>query len=268
MPPEGAVALALPGLESRLCLVVHGDRDRCISRQLRERGIWEPFETELVRAALPPGGVFVDVGANLGYFTVLAADSVGEAGRVFAFEPDPDNARLLRTNVRRNGFEARVAVVEAGLAAADSTGQLFLSPDNLGDHQLFAAGEARRQVPVRLLHGANYLASRIARMDMLKIDTQGFEYEAMLGLLPLLRTLPTPRILIELTPLSLRQAGSSGRQLVELLAGLGQPLWIVDHLEHVLAPTTATELARWCDNVDGCAGDAGFMNILVGPSPL
>ena len=223
----------------------------------------------MVRAALPPGGVFVDVGANLGYFTVLAADSVGEQGRVFAFEPDPDNARLLRANVRRNGFDARATVVEAGLAAADSTGQLFLSPDNLGDHQLFAAGEARRQVPVRLLHGADYLASRITRMDMLKVDTQGYEYEATQGLLPLLRTLPAPpRILIELTPLSLRQAGSSGRQLVELLAGLGEPLWIVDHIAHELAPTTAAELARWCDNVDGCAGDAGFMNILVGPSPL
>jgi hypothetical protein len=52
--------------------------------------------------------------------------------------------------------------------------------------------------------------------------------------------------------------------LIDCLAQLGQPFWIVDHIEHVLAETSAEELAVWCDNVDGCPGDEGFMNILVG----
>ena len=87
----------------------------------------------------------------------------------------------------------------------------------------------------------------------------------MSGLMPLLQSLPEmPRMIIELTPLSLRQAGSSGRALIELLATLGQPMWIVDHIEHRLAASNAVELAQWCDNVDAVAGDMGFMNILVG----
>jgi hypothetical protein len=73
-----------------------------------------------------------------------------------------------------------------------------------------------------------------------------------------------PHIILELTPLSLRQAGASGRQLIELVATLGQPLWIIDHIEHRLVASTAAELALWCDHVDAVAGDAGFMNILVG----
>ena len=86
--------------------------------------------------------------------------------------------------------------------------------------------------------------------------------------MPLLRKLPAPpRILIELTPLSLRQAGASGRQLIELLASLDQPLWIVDHVQHRLAPSDAGELARWCDDVDAVPGDEGFMNILSGQVP-
>ena len=85
------------------------------------------------------------------------------------------------------------------------------------------------------------------------------------GLMPLLVRLPAPpRILIELTPLSLRLAGSSGRELIELLATLEQPFWIVDHIEHQLVASSAAELAGWCDDVDAVAGDAGFMNILVG----
>ncbi len=98
------------------------------------------------------------------------------------------------------------------------------------------------------------------------MDTQGSEYRVMAGLLPLLRELPTcPRIIIELTPLSLRRAGASGRQLIELLAQLGQPFWIVDHVEHRLVESSAAELARWCDEVDAVTGDMGFMNIMLGP---
>ncbi len=60
-------------------------------------------------------------------------------------------------------------------------------------------------------------------------------------------------------------AGASGRALIELLAELGEPFWIVDHVEHRLVPCAREELAVWCDNVDACEDDRGFMNILVGP---
>jgi hypothetical protein len=62
----------------------------------------------------------------------------------------------------------------------------------------------------------------------------------------------------------LRQAGSTGRELIGLLDTLGLPFWIVDHVEHRLVASSAGELAGWCDDVDAVAGDAGFMNILVG----
>ena len=70
-------------------MLVHGERDRFVSRRIREEGVWEPYETSLVLAMLRPGDVFVDVGANIGYFTILAASAVGAQGMVFAFEPDP-----------------------------------------------------------------------------------------------------------------------------------------------------------------------------------
>ena len=105
------------------------------------------------------------------------------------------------------------------------------------------------------------------RLDLLKVDTQGSEYGVIQGLMPLLKNLSNPaRIIIELTPLSLRQCGSSGRALIELLAQLGQPLWIIDHIEHRTVASSAAELAQWCDNVDAVPGDEGFMNIMVGPA--
>lgn len=268
MTASPPIPLRIAGLQQALELRVHDARDRHVSRRIREEGIWEPYETSLLLATLAPGDVFVDVGANIGYFTVLAAARVGATGAVFAFEPDPRNSRLLRQNVAHNGLLARVELVEAALAETDASGDLFLSEDNYGDHQIFNSDSARASVPVKLLCGAAYLQGRLERIDLLKVDTQGSEFAVMAGLMPLLGRLPAPpRILIELTPLSLRESGASGRALVELLANLALPMWIVDHIEHRLVPSSAEELARWCDNVDGCPGDRGFMNILVGEAP-
>jgi FkbM family methyltransferase len=246
---------------------VHGEQDRYVSRRLREDGIWEPVETSLVLRLLRPGDVFVDVGANIGYFSVLAASVVGAQGAVFAFEPDPDNYRLLRANVELNGLGHCVTAVEAALADTEGDGRLFLSADNLGDHQVYAGDAPRSSVPIALLHGSRYLAGRLPRLDLLKVDTQGAEFQVMAGLMPLLQSLAQPpRILIELTPHSLRAAGASGRALLELLATLGQPLWIIDHIEGQLHASSAEELALWCDNWDQVAEARGFMNILVGPA--
>ena len=140
-----------------------------------------------------------------------------------------------------------------------------MSEDNLGDHRIFPGADARNSCEIQLLNGSEFLGTRVSRVDFLKVDTQGSEYAVLSGLMSLLTELPLiPQILVELTPFSLRQAGSSGRQLIELLNQLNQPFWIVDHVEHRLVDSTAEDLARWCDNVDGCPGDEGFMNILVG----
>lgn len=262
------IALDITGVTTPLALYVHGEQDQFVSRRIREEGIWEPYETSLVVASLLAGDVFVDIGANIGYFSILAASIVGPSGAVYAFEPDPENCRLLRASAQLNGHTQIIEVEEAGLAAEAGAGALFLSEDNLGDHQIYAAGETRSSVPIRLLQGSEFLAPRAQRIDLVKIDTQGSEFQVIVGLMPLLLSLQAaPRMIVELTPYSLREAGASGRALIELLAQLQQPFWIVDHIEHRLVASTADDLALWCDNVDGVGGDRGFMNILVGAAP-
>lgn len=268
MSASGPITLRIPNLPVPLQMYIHGEQDRFISRRIREEGIWEPYETSLLLSVLRPGDVFVDVGANIGYFSLLAASVVGEAGTVFAFEPDPENFSLLQRNAALNGQQARIVAVQAALAADAGVGHLYLSEDNLGDHQIYAAGDGRSSLPITLVNGSDYLGGSLSRIDLLKIDTQGSEYQVVAGLLPLLQALPAkPRMLIELTPLSLRQAGASGRALVELLGELQLPLWIVDHIEHRLVESAVAQLAQWCDDVDAVPDDMGFMNILVGSAP-
>ena len=232
------VSLKVPGLGGRHRLYVHGKHDVYISRQLLQRGIWEPFESELLRRSLKPGARFLDVGANLGYFSVLAAAWVGSAGRVYAFEPEPDNFALLAANLALNGYEGRVQACRAALSDHNGRAHLLLHPDNLGDHRLSAEACAS-SVEVDLVKGATWFAGREQRLDVVKIDVQGAEHAVVCGLLPLLAASgPTLRLLVELTPASLRSAGASGADLIGTLATLELPFYIVDHIEQRLAPTT------------------------------
>ncbi len=257
--------LHIPGLSQGLHLRVHACEDIHISRQIRKRGSWEDYETQLVCRYLHPGDCFLDAGANIGYFTVIAAARVGPGGRVFAFEPEPRNFALLQQNVALNGMQARVHCCEAALTDTTGTIELHLHPDNLGDHRVFAGAGARETVRVRGLGGAQYLGDRVAALKLVKVDTQGAELQVVRGLMPLLRRSGNElRMIVELTPYALRGAGGSGRVLIGALAALGLPLAIIDHVEHRLVPSSAAELADWCDEVDACSGDEGFMNIFVG----
>ena len=102
-------------------------------------------------------------------------------------------------------------------------------------------------------------------MNLVKIDTQGAEFQVVQGLMPLLLASGSSlRMIVELTPYSLRAAGSSGAALLSLLEQLELPFAIIDHIEHQLVPSTAAELRQWCDNVDACPQDQGFMNIFLG----
>jgi FkbM family methyltransferase len=269
MSSTAPVTLRLPGLSAPVQMFVHGPQDKHVSQKISQDGVWEPYESSLVLSRLHSDSVFVDVGANIGYFTVIGASHMGEGGRVYAFEPDPKNFHLMEKNCAHNSLQSRIHAVRAGLSIEDNTGQLYLSEDNLGDHQIYAGTGEREQLDITLYQGADYLRRQLDHancetINLIKIDTQGSEFDVMLGLMPLLQEMSVPpTILIELTPFSLRQAGSSGRELIKLLADLQQGFWIVDHIEHQLVASSAEALAQWCDNVDAVDGDEGFMNILV-----
>jgi FkbM family methyltransferase len=269
MSLSSTIQLSVPNAPAGLQLQVHGAQDQVVSERIRRDGIWEPYETELLLRLLQPGDIFIDVGANIGYFTVLAAAAVGEEGAVWAFEPDANNFALLESNIALNLQQDRAWPVQAGLSNAAGSGELFLSESNFGDHQIYAGDETRVSQPITLYQGADFLQDKLTRIDLVKVDTQGSEARVIAGLLPLLMNHREGlHIMIELTPFSLRQADSSGRELIMMLAQLGLPMWMIDHVEHKLIASTAEELAVWSDNWDKHAEARGFVNVLVGQEPV
>ena len=259
-----AYPLNIPSLNRPLSMWVHDQRDQHVSKGIAEDGVWESYETQLILERLKPGIHFVDVGANIGYYTLLAADQMGEEGFIAAFEPDPDNYALLQKNLQHNQF-SQVDAVSAGLSEHDSDGELFLSDTNFGDHQIYDAGEGRVSRSIRLIHGANYLQGKIPHIDLLKIDTQGAESKVIAGLLPLLQKSGNKlTMIIEFWPYGLRQSGSSAHQLVDMLSGLNLPISIIDHVGHDLVDCNEQQLREWVDMVEADLEDQGFMNIMLG----
>jgi len=144
------------------------------SLNLSINGVYEPFETELVKKEIKKGDVVLDIGANIGYYTLIYAKLVGEEGKVFAFEPDPDNFALLKKNVEINGYRN---VILAQKAVSNKTGKirLYLSEVNKGDHRIYDSHDGRKSIEIETIRLDDYFKNYNVRIDFIKMDVQGAE---------------------------------------------------------------------------------------------
>lgn len=256
------VSLKIPGLPGTPVMRVHGRRDRYISRQIRDTGIWEADETRLLMALLREGQVFVDVGANIGYFTVLGALSVGSAGRVFAFEPDPENFKLLRENCQLNALD-NVTAEEAALSDSSGMGVLYLSEDNLGDHKIYSSEGEHAACEINLLNAADYFSRHDCAPDVVKVDVQGAEAAVIKGMAPVLeQSMPGITLVLEFSPNSLRSAGSSGAELLGTLVELGFYFYIFDLRRHGLLLCGPENIRKWVRLTEMVPDSEGFINLV------
>jgi FkbM family methyltransferase len=217
--PSGVVRVAVPGGH---LWVDAGDEG--VGRALLSRGSYESAESELFAQLVKPGMTVVDVGANVGYYTVLASRLVGERGRVLAFEPEPRSHALLARNVAENGC-ANVRLFALALADHQGEATLYADRENLGTPSLVranVAGDAATsvQVPTTTLDAALAAALGEAPVDLLKMDVQGAEKLVLAGAERLLRQ-PGLQLVLELWPPGLRRAGVEPREVLALLAGHG-----------------------------------------------
>lgn len=138
-----------------------------------------------VRELVGPGGVFVDAGANIGFYTVLAGHCAGPAGQVIAIEMLPQTAAILRGHVDANGL-GNVRVVECALCDRDGCElHAHVLEGRFGQASVVERSAAARQVPVPAATLATVLAG-VARVHLMKMDLEGAEVPALRGALPVL----------------------------------------------------------------------------------
>jgi FkbM family methyltransferase len=132
-------------------------------------------------AAVREGSVVVDVGAQIGGFSVLAARTAPGV-RVFSYEPFPENYGLLVENIRLNGLGDRVKAFRLGVGRAREERDLFVNPSDSGGHSMFGEGGRGEAIRIGTVSLEDVLRDNgIRRCDLLKMDCEGAEYEALLG---------------------------------------------------------------------------------------
>lgn len=202
------------------------------------RGDAELTVQNILAERLRPGMVFYDLGANIGLFTLLASRLVGDPGKVFSFEPDPENAARLRRNVERNGF-TNVAVVEKGIWSTSTRLNFLKSSADSPDHGIgkFSATEnGAGGTLTECVSLDDFIRdASVTPPDALKCDVEGAEVEALRGGAKLFKS-RHPWIVCEMHSDANRHAA------IELLNDFGYAVSALDG-DHVLAlpePATAS----------------------------
>ncbi|MEM6883635.1 MAG: FkbM family methyltransferase [Verrucomicrobiota bacterium] len=191
--------------------------------RLIENGEYEPGTTRQLHQLLKPGGVFIDLGANEGYYSIIAGRIVGMKGRVIGIEPQSRLQEVLRKNRSLNELE-NLEFASCAISDKEETSEIYLLPDlNTSGSSMAQITRYRNETEsiqtkrlVTLLGELN-----IEQVDLIKIDIEGWEWEAVMGSPELFRSGKIKHILLELHNHILEQRGFDYRELESLLQDAG-----------------------------------------------
>jgi FkbM family methyltransferase len=199
--------------------------DRSITPWILLGGYWEIFVDDILCALARPGDTFIDVGANMGYYTIKIGARVGAEGRVYSFEPNPHMFGFLSDNVMLNAFEPRTQLFKA--AAGAEAGEAWFSfqrrePGGGAVHVEQLGVEEEIRVPVVALDDAIPADQRV---DLIKIDVEGFEPQALKGMQGLLARSPDAAVVVEMAfeqwrrfgdPIAMLRAAAGARDIYRI----------------------------------------------------
>lgn len=246
---EAVVKLA----EGNLRLVVN-TRDVLMSKSLLWTGTYERHVSRLILERLKPGDLAADIGANLGYFTTVMADRVRSGnGKVFAFEPDPGNLRLLRTNVAINALEDSVEIFP--MALGETSTRIYLT--NLDDPNAGGRMTLESEAEIDGHFGKDFSRRAVEsvawdehfaappKLALIKIDVEGYEPRVFRGMEQTLRA-HHPVILMEFSPENIARSGKTDpTEFMLWLFGLGYKASGIDFRTGELHPLGSSWDALW-----------------------
>lgn len=172
----------------------------------------EQGTASLFKTLIHEGMIVVDIGAHLGYFTILASKLTGEEGRVYAFEPEPSNFSLLLEHMELNGCKN---VVPSRIAICDKVGTapLYLSSES-GEHSLFVKRECYLNVETTTLDRFFEEQKQGCKVDFIKMDIEGSEMKALAGMEKILKENPALIFIVEFEPKWLLASGCQPEEFI------------------------------------------------------
>lgn len=199
-------------------------------------GFYEPATTAVFEKEIHPGQVVLDIGANIGYFTLLAARQVGPQGHVFAFEPDEANFALLQQNLQLNGY-TNVTTIRKAVSDSTGTATFYVQNQNRLGQSLLDLGEGRLPITVETVRLDDYLAAHHpGPIHFIKMDIEGAEPLALQGMHATLTNNPHLKLITEILPDSMRQHHFDPAQYLAALQHLGFKFFNLNDRETRIEP--------------------------------
>lgn len=183
-------------------------------------------ERKLFRQLIKPGMTVIDVGANVGVYTKLFSTLVENRGQVHAFEPAPANFSRLQENI---GSKSNVVLNQAAVGKENGSIRLFMSDELNVDHRVFDSGDGRQSIDVPVVSLDEYFSPG-QRVDVIKIDVQGYELSVLEGARRILEENRDIRILMEFWPYGLIKASVAPAALIDMVRALGFEVRTTSHL--------------------------------------
>lgn len=226
-----------------------GNTKDLIQRHIFYFGVWEPNLTSFLTTRLRHGDVFVDVGANIGYFSLLASRLVGRDGQVIAIEASPNIFERLSDNLRRN-HAANVRSINIAVSDRQGTTKLFLGSDsNIGQTGTVSRPGSRYECDVATTPlDAILVGTDLGRVRFVKVDVEGAEWPVLQGMRHLLRNgAPDLEVFVEVTPKSLRACDKTVDDVLALFAESGFLPYAIENdysAEGYMSPGVSTRPRR------------------------
>jgi FkbM family methyltransferase len=201
---------------------------------------FEYQERRFINTFLQPGDIFIDVGANIGLFTVIAALCVGKAGKVYAFEPGSRTFQYLLANVRLNEFE-NTHIYNIALSSHSGKLDLHVSLEGFDAWNSFGQptqGQVFTVEDVDTITWDQFAQEHdlVGKVTMMKIDVEGWENHVLTGGTETLSRSDAPTLQVEFTEMNAQLAGTSCKNLYNQLLNLGYQMFTYDLKTNTLCP--------------------------------
>lgn len=207
---------------------------------------YEPYETKIILRQAKKGDVVLDIGANIGYYTILLANKVGKRGRVYAFEPDKKSFGILTKNIKANGLK-NVTAINVAVGRKNETKILYKSEKNLGDHKLYDSFQFSKsnflKEEVKIIKLDGFIKNQT--VQLIKIDTQGWEPEVIGGARKIIER-DKPIMFLEYSPASYEQAKLDKNEMVEFLRNIYSNIWWIDEWLYIYRNIQQEKIDQIC----------------------
>ena len=217
--------------------------DSSDSLRLSVKKEFEPETTDLIQKNIFSGNIVVDIGANIGFFTLIMANNVKKEGKVFSFEPELENYKLLEKNVKENNLENIILENKAVGNKNGNTEMYLASQENniysQSMHRIFSSkivSQNSTPITIKIIKLDDFFEKLdlIKKIDLIKIDVEGAEFDVLKGMNKILDSNKDLKIIMEFSLENLQDFGSKPDEVVDFLLKKNFKLWKINENEKKL----------------------------------